>query len=54
MEFTCCSYLQYSSICARMLRRALKPEIRAKEVSKSEDTAIRVFKWKDGKPGSGG
>ena len=45
------SYIQYSSICARFLRRALKPQVQAKEIAKSEETTIRAFKWKDGKPG---
>jgi len=44
------SYLQYSSICARLLRRVLKPELRDTAM-RAEDTTVRVAHWKDGKMG---
>lgn len=50
LNFSLCSYLQYSRICAMHLRRALKPELRAAEVEKKESTIIRAFKWSEGKP----
>ena len=44
------SYLQYSNICARLLRRALKPELQ-EEALKVEDTNVKIMQWADGKPG---
>lgn len=32
----------------------MKPEIRAKEIVRSEETTIRAHKWKDGKAGPAG
>lgn len=43
------SYLEYSSICARLLRRALKPETRA-EALKCEESAMKLTRWEQGKP----
>ncbi|XP_077861735.1 ATP synthase F(1) complex subunit epsilon, mitochondrial-like [Saccoglossus kowalevskii] len=43
------SYIQYSSLCARLLRRALKPDAQAKAMKK-EETFSKVNVWKDGKP----
>lgn len=48
------SYLQYSSLCAKFLRRALKPEFREAAILKKEDTTAKVFQWKEGKPGPAG
>ena len=48
-----CSYLQYSGICARLLRQALKPEYRASAL-KREESLMKVQKWKDGQPGAPG
>ena len=45
-----CSYLQYSSLCARYLRRALKPEFREAAILKKEDSTAKMFRWKEGKP----
>ena len=47
------SYLQYSAICARLLRQALKPEFKAKAL-KNEETNLKVSKWKNGEPGKSG
>lgn len=43
------SYIQYSNIAARMLRRALKPEKRA-DALKREESHVKVTQWKDGRP----
>lgn len=48
-----CSYLQYSGICARLLRQALKPEYRASAL-KREESLMKVQRWKDGQPGAPG
>jgi F-type H+-transporting ATPase subunit epsilon len=45
------SYINYSTIAAKLLRRALKPEFRT-EAARREDTNIRFTPWKDGKPQS--
>ncbi|GLV32100.1 stunted [Carabus blaptoides fortunei] len=42
------NYVNYSNIAARLLRRALKPELRA-EAAKREDSFIKFTPWKDGK-----
>jgi len=42
------SYIQYSAICARMVRRALKPEFQAAAL-KGEATQARVIKYENGK-----
>ncbi|XP_063925842.1 protein stunted isoform X2 [Zophobas morio] len=43
------NYINYSNIAARLLRQALKPEVRA-EAAKRNETHIRITKWVDGKP----
>ena len=43
------SYIQYSSISARLTRRALKPQFKA-DAMKREDVNAKVTQWKDGKP----
>ncbi|XP_077993841.1 ATP synthase F(1) complex subunit epsilon, mitochondrial-like [Glandiceps talaboti] len=43
------SYIQYSAICARLLRRALKPEFR-EQALKKEESFSKLNKWVDGKP----
>ncbi|GLH01761.1 Protein stunted [Gryllus bimaculatus] len=43
------NYVQYSNIAAKLLRRALKPDLRA-EAAKRNETSIRFTPWKDGKP----
>lgn len=52
-SFSLYSYLQYSAICARLLRQALKPEYKAKAL-KQEESSLKVSKWKNGEPGKSG
>jgi len=42
------SYINYSNIAAKLVRRALKPEFRT-EAARREDSSIRFIPWKDGK-----
>lgn len=42
------SYIQYSAICSRLVRRALKPEFQAKAL-KMETTTARIIKYENGK-----
>lgn len=42
------SYIQYSAVCARTLRRCLKSTA-AKEAMKREESYVRVNKWQGGK-----
>ena len=46
----CYSYLQYSAICARAVRRCLKPDFKT-DTSRLDQTTIKVTKWSEGKPG---
>lgn len=46
-----CSYLQYSSIAARALRRVVKSELQT-EIAKREGMAIKYAKWDNGKSGA--
>ena len=43
------SYVGYSRLCARLLRRALKPELR-EQALKAEESAMKCVKWENGKP----
>ena len=43
------SYIQYSNIAARVVRKALKPELQA-DAAKREITSIKFQKWEGGKP----
>ncbi|XP_046397514.1 protein stunted-like isoform X1 [Ischnura elegans] len=43
------NYIRYSTIAARLVRQALKPEFRA-EAAKREESSIKFTNWKDGKP----
>lgn len=43
------SYIQYSNIAARVVRQALKPELRA-EATKRGESHIKFTPWVDGKP----
>jgi len=43
------NYINYSSIAARVVRKALKPEFRA-EATKRSEGAVKITPWKDGKP----
>ena len=42
------SYIQYSAVCARTLRRCLKTSA-AKEAMKREESFVRINKWQVGK-----
>ena len=42
------SYIQYSSIAARIVRQALKEPAKA-EALKREGAQVRITNWKDGK-----
>lgn len=46
-----CSYINYSNIAAKCLRKALKPDAKA-EAAKRDISNIRFTKWVDGKPES--
>ncbi|ELU11876.1 hypothetical protein CAPTEDRAFT_134970, partial [Capitella teleta] len=43
------SYVQFSRICARVVRKSLKPEVRTTAL-KRDEAHIRVVQWKDGQP----
>ncbi|XP_023311141.1 protein stunted-like isoform X3 [Anoplophora glabripennis] len=43
------NYINYSNIAAKLLRRALKPDLRV-EAEKRAEAHIRITKWVDGKP----
>ncbi|XP_059616260.1 protein stunted-like isoform X2 [Phlebotomus argentipes] len=43
------TYINYSNIAARTLRRALKPEFRADAV-KRDESHIKFTPWANGKP----
>jgi len=47
-KFDVFSYIQYSAVCARALRRCLKSSV-SKEAMKREESFVRVSKWQDGK-----
>nr|AVC55625.1 mitochondrial ATP5e short variant [Mesenchytraeus cf. gelidus SL-2017] len=42
------NYINYSRICARAVRRSLKPEVRV-DAMKRDEGFIRPIYWKDGK-----
>ncbi|KAJ2077333.1 hypothetical protein H4R24_005198 [Coemansia sp. RSA 988] len=46
-----CSYLQYSSIAARALRRVAKAELQT-EIAKREGVNLKFAKWEGGKSGA--
>ncbi|XP_076672978.1 protein stunted isoform X3 [Andrena cerasifolii] len=43
------NYINYSQIAARLVRQALKSELRP-EALKRDDVNVRFTQWKDGKP----
>ncbi|XP_022909972.1 protein stunted-like [Onthophagus taurus] len=43
------NYINYSTIAARLLRQALKPEFRA-DAAKRNESHIKFTSWVDGKP----
>lgn len=46
---SCYSYINYSQIAARLVRQALKAELRT-EAAKRDEVNVRFTQWKDGKP----
>ncbi|XP_012152711.1 protein stunted isoform X3 [Megachile rotundata] len=43
------NYINYSQIAARLVRQALKPELRT-EALKRDEANVKFTQWKDGKP----
>ena len=43
------SYVQYSNIAARVVRKCLKPDLKAEAV-KREVVSVKFTKWEGGKP----
>ncbi|XP_055840471.1 protein stunted-like isoform X1 [Episyrphus balteatus] len=43
------TYIQYSNICAKVLRQGLKAELRA-EAAKREVSHVKFNPWENGKP----
>ncbi|XP_015585950.1 protein stunted isoform X1 [Cephus cinctus] len=43
------NYINYSQIAAKLLRQALKADLRV-EALKRDESAIKFTQWKDGKP----
>ena len=43
------SYVNYSNIAAKVVRKALKPELQA-DAAKRELVSIKFVKWENGKP----
>ncbi|XP_037938335.1 protein stunted-like isoform X1 [Teleopsis dalmanni] len=43
------TYIQYSNICARVVREALKTELRA-EAAKRNESHVKFTPWLNGKP----
>lgn len=44
-----CSYIQYSNIAARVLREALKTDLRA-DAAKRNESHVKFTPWANGKP----
>jgi len=45
---SCYSYINYSQIAARLVRQALKADLRAEAV-KRDEVNVKFTQWKDGK-----
>ncbi|XP_014233627.1 protein stunted-like isoform X1 [Trichogramma pretiosum] len=43
------NYINYSQIAARLVRQALKADLRV-EATKRDEANVRFTQWKDGKP----
>ena len=43
------NYINYSQIAARVVRRALKADLRS-EALKRDEVNVKFTRWKDGKP----
>lgn len=46
--FGFCSYVNYSNIAAKLLRKVLKPELRA-DAAKRGASNVRITPWSEGK-----
>lgn len=49
MHFEYFSYIQFSNIAAKMVRRSLKKEYQV-DATKRDDSSVKFTPWKDGKP----
>ncbi|XP_014095625.1 protein stunted [Bactrocera oleae] len=43
------TYIQYSNVCARVVRQALKTNLRT-DAAKRNETHVKFTPWADGKP----
>ncbi|XP_044014207.1 protein stunted-like isoform X2 [Aphidius gifuensis] len=43
------NYVNYSQIAAKLVRQALKPELRV-QAAKRDESHVKFTTWKDGKP----
>ncbi|XP_035719367.1 protein stunted-like isoform X2 [Vespa mandarinia] len=43
------NYINYSQIAARLVRQALKSDVRT-EAQKRDESSVKFTQWKDGKP----
>ena len=43
------SYVQYSNVAAKMVRRCLKPDLKT-EAAKRDVVSVKFTKWEGGKP----
>ncbi|XP_049288775.1 protein stunted-like isoform X2 [Anopheles funestus] len=43
------NYINYSNIAARLLRKALRPDLRV-QAARRDDSHIKFTKWQGGKP----
>lgn len=46
---SCYSYINYSQIAARLVRQALKADLRV-DAAKRDEVNVKFTQWKDGKP----
>ena len=46
-----CSYLQYSAICARLLRQAVRAEFKTPAMERRDDVAVKMVRWEGGRMG---
>ncbi|XP_017880132.1 protein stunted-like isoform X2 [Ceratina calcarata] len=43
------NYINYSQIAARVVRQALKADLRT-EAGKRDEVSVKITQWKDGRP----
>ena len=48
IPLSCYSYIQYSQIAARLVRQALKADLKV-EAAKRDEVNVKFTEWKDGK-----